>query len=217
MDDARVAGRRRAAHAPAHPAAVSPGEDSVEAADRDDIAASLGGDGSAFARLVERHQQSVARLMQRFARDRATHESLVQDTFVEAWQSLSSFRGDAPFLHWLRVLGTRVGYRHWRLAARQRPMQGAPPEVLDALPAAEDGRPAAHEAAEIVHALLARVSPRDRLVLTLLHLEGLSVQQIAELTGWSRVMVKVQAHRARRRLAALLPAGAAPDPARRSA
>ena len=205
MADARRAAAARAARA------VAPGV--TDAADRADIAASLNGDGGAFAQLVERHQQAVAQLMRRFARDRSVHEALVQDTFVEAWQSLASFRGDAPFLHWLRVLGTRVGYRHWRAAARNRPVAAASPELLDSLPAAADGTRAAAEAAEIVHALLARCSPRDRLVLTLLHLEGLSVQEIAALTGWSRVMVKVQAHRARRRLLALLPAG--PDAERR--
>ncbi len=209
MTDARQAVERRGTVGTIETAARA--DTAADAADRTDIDASLRGDGSAFARLVERHQQAVGRLMHRFARDRATHETLVQDTFVEAWQSLASFRGDAPFVHWLRVLGTRVGFRHWRTSARHRPLTSVTPETLDTLPAAEDGRSAANEAAEIVHALLARVSPRDRLVLTLLHLEGLSVQEIATLTGWSRVMVKVQAHRARRRLAALMPAGPTPD------
>jgi len=208
MADARQLAERRAPVGTVEPAATV--GSAVDAADGADIDASLRGDGNAFARLVERHQQAVGRLMHRFARDRTTHESLVQDTFVEAWQSLASFRGDAPFVHWLRVLGTRVGFRHWRSAARHRPLTTVSPETLDALPAALDGLPAANEAAEIVHALLARVSPRDRLVLTLLHLEGLSVREIAALTGWSQVMVKVQAHRARRRLAALLPSGANP-------
>jgi RNA polymerase sigma-70 factor (ECF subfamily) len=45
---------------------------------------------------------------------------------------------------------------------------------------------------------------RDRLVLMLIYLEGCSVAEAAEATGWSRTMVKVQAHRARRRLRALL-------------
>ncbi len=177
-----------------------------------DIAASLRGDGDAFARLVERHQQAVGRLMQRFARDRATREMLVQDTFVEAWQSLAGYRGDAPFLHWLRVLGTRVGYRHWLELARRRPTaaRGDDADTLAQIEAPPDTSLQAREAADIVHALLARLSPRDRLVLTLLHLEGCTGAEIAALTGWSRVMVKVQAHRARRRLAALLP----PEPPR---
>ena len=52
----------------------------------------------------------------------------------------------------------------------------------------------------MVHQLLATVSARDRLVLTLHYLEGFSIEQIAEQTGWTKTMVKVQMHRARKRL-----------------
>jgi RNA polymerase sigma-70 factor (ECF subfamily) len=51
---------------------------------------------------------------------------------------------------------------------------------------------------------LEKLSPRDRLVITLLHLEERSVAEAAEHTGWSQTMVKVQAFRARARLKKLL-------------
>jgi RNA polymerase sigma-70 factor (ECF subfamily) len=53
---------------------------------------------------------------------------------------------------------------------------------------------------------LAELPPRDRLVLTLLHLEELDTQAIAERLGWSRTLVKVQAFRARQKLRKLLEA-----------
>jgi RNA polymerase sigma-70 factor (ECF subfamily) len=62
----------------------------------------------------------------------------------------------------------------------------------------------AERAEEVLHRLLAGLPPRDRLVLTLIYLEGASVAQAAELTGWSRTMVKVQAHRARAKLRRLV-------------
>ena len=58
----------------------------------------------------------------------------------------------------------------------------------------------AGEAGELVHRALATLAPRDRLVLTLMHLEGQSVAEVAGSTGWSATMVKVQAWRARARL-----------------
>ena len=60
---------------------------------------------------------------------------------------------------------------------------------------------AAGEAAELVHHLLAQLSPRDRLVITLVHLESHSYEEAGRLTGWGTTMVKVQAYRARKRLA----------------
>ena len=62
------------------------------------------------------------------------------------------------------------------------------------------------EAAAQVQAALEKLPPRDRLVLTLMYLEDLSIAEIAERTGWSRIMVKVQAFRARRKLRRLLEA-----------
>ena len=56
------------------------------------------------------------------------------------------------------------------------------------------------EAAVLLHQLLAQLPPRDRLVLTLRYVEEHSVEAAAELTGWTRTMVKVQAWRARGKL-----------------
>ena len=67
--------------------------------------------------------------------------------------------------------------------------------------AAETPREAeAAEAAEAVHVMLARLAPRDRLVLTLLYLEQCSVAEAAGLCGWTQTMVKVQAYRAKETL-----------------
>ncbi len=201
----------------ARPAAAVHAGEHAPAAAHDDLAdarASLDGDGDAFARLVARHQQAVARQIARFTRDRAAQEQLVQDTFVEAWQSLAGWSGRAPFGAWLRTLATRVGYRSWKEQARRRAVQDSDDPRLAASLAAAARAPHAvepREAAELLHALLARLSPRDRLVLTLLYWEGCTVEEAARQTGWSRTMVKVQAFRARRRLEKLLPAGLRPE------
>src|SRR5205823_1846197 len=53
-----------------------------------DIRASLRGDGEAFARIIRRYQDTLARRMARIARDAAGVEELVHDVFVEAYFSL---------------------------------------------------------------------------------------------------------------------------------
>ena len=128
---------------------------------------------------------------------------LVQDVFVEAYLSLGSFRGKAPFLHWLRRIATRVGYRHWKRRKRERErFADASRQHLGALVVCEDPTPA--EAAEHVHKLLEQLPAKDRLVLSLQYFEECDTSEIAERTGWSRTLVKVRAHRARRKLRNLL-------------
>ena len=57
---------------------------------------------------------------------------------------------------------------------------------------------------DLASKLLARLSAEDRLVLTLLDVEGFSVAEIAEITNWSISKVKVRAHRARAHLRRVL-------------
>jgi RNA polymerase sigma-70 factor (ECF subfamily) len=56
---------------------------------------------------------------------------------------------------------------------------------------------------EIVGELLAQLSPRDRLVITLLHLEERTIEEIKNITGWNTALIKVRAFRARRKMARL--------------
>ncbi len=171
----------------------------MDAAERQEIAATLAGDGDAYARLIVRHQARVAAHMWRFTRNRVIYEELVQDVFVEAYLNLRKFRGDASWEHWLLKIATRVGYRYWKQQARERG-RGTLPLLDHDTAATAPAAGSAKEAAEQVHQLLAQLAPRDRLVLTLIYLEGCTIDEAAQLAGWSRTMTKVQAHRARGKL-----------------
>jgi RNA polymerase sigma-70 factor (ECF subfamily) len=171
--------------------------------DRADIEASLQGDGRAYERLVKRYESAIAAQMWRFTRDEGELDNLVQDVFVEAYVGLGGFKGNAPFLHWLRKIATRAGYRYWKRQARERDtFAEISDHDMEALRASED--PAPTEAAEQLHRLLGQLPPKDRLVLSLLYFDECSTREIAERTGWSRTLVKVRAHRARKKLRALL-------------
>jgi RNA polymerase sigma-70 factor (ECF subfamily) len=193
---------QRAASSPAAEAGLPGASGSEE--DWSDVQASLRGDGDAFARLVRRYQGPVGAYLWRFTRDRSQWEELVQEVFVEAFFSLRSYQARAPLLHWLRRIATRTGYRWWRTRDRRRTPPTVSLENWDQALQAEDSQEAAADAGRLVHAALDRLAPRDRLVLTLMYLDGCSLEEIAQLTGWSRTMIKVQAHRARRRLGKVL-------------
>jgi RNA polymerase sigma-70 factor (ECF subfamily) len=170
----------------------------IDVTEQADVQKSLEGDGDAFRRIVHRYQQHIGDYMWRFTRDGNQCEELVHEVFVEAYFSLSSYAARAPFLHWLKRIATRVGYRCWKQRQRHREVSLGE-EALAELAATTDAN-SAREAGELVQQLLSRLAPRDRLVMTLMYLESCGMAEIAELTGWSHSMVKVQAHRARKRL-----------------
>jgi len=177
--------------------------ETVADTDQSDIADSLQGDGEAYARLVRRYQDQVAAQMWHFTRNTVTLDELVQDVFVEAYLSLKGFRGSAPFLHWLRRIASRVGYRHWKSRARKEEREeGLTDHHLNQMAAAENLTP--FEAAETLYRLLAKLPPPDRLVTTLFYFEECGTNEIAARMGWSRTLVKVRLHRARKKLESLL-------------
>ncbi len=177
--------------------------DSSLGGEQAEINACLNGDHEAYERLVRRYQQQIGNLLWRFTHNPAEHEDLVHLVFVEAWVSLAKYRGNGSFPAWLSTIATRVGYAFWKRQAKARKRNEISLEhVAERLANRSDTQDP--EEFECLERALALLSPRDRLVLTLLYLEENTVEEAAELAGWSQSMVKVQAHRARKRLRKLL-------------
>jgi len=162
------------------------------------VRAAARGDEEAFLRLVERYEPRVFSLAAKFGRDRAETQDLAQEIFVTLWQSLPGFRGRAPFEHWLTRVAMNRCKRFLRGVRRRRQTEILEEEIRDGT----TGDPAveSREAREILALALRRLSPGDALLLTLKEVEERSLSEIAELVGSSEGAIKVQAHRARRRL-----------------
>ena len=163
--------------------------------DGPDIHASLGGDDEAFARLVKRYQPMVYRQMWRFSRDPDTLDDLVQEVFIEVFRSLSGYKAKAPFLHWVRRIATRTGYRFWKRNARIKRVRDEIQQHRVELVSAP-GKVSASEAAETLHQLLELLPPRDRLILTLIYFDECSTAEAAERVAVPLTHHVVPQHRA---------------------
>jgi RNA polymerase sigma-70 factor (ECF subfamily) len=168
-----------------------------QSVDRKAVEATLRGDRRAFAIIVAQYQSTVSDQMWRYTRDPLVHEELVHEVFVQAFRGLARFRWRSPLVHWLRRIGVRVGVRSRRIRRR-----AVPAISLDDWDqhAAQSYSRAGDRASDRLHELLERLSERDRLVLSLLYWQKCSVADAAEIAGWSRTMVRVQAFRARQKL-----------------
>jgi len=167
------------------------------------IAAVLRGDDASFEPLVQKYSPRVFATARRYARRESEIEDIVQEVWVKAFQKLASFRGEAPFEHWLMRMAVRTCYdflrRHQR--SRESTFSDLSDQESDWLErfarqpelASED----AQAARQLVERLLDQLSPAARLIITLLEIEDRSVKEISKLTGWSEPLVKVRAFRAR--------------------
>ncbi|HEV2210998.1 MAG TPA: sigma-70 family RNA polymerase sigma factor [Verrucomicrobiae bacterium] len=167
------------------------------------IGAVLQGDAASFEPLVERYSPRVFATARRYARRESEVEDIVQEVWLKAFQKLGSFRGDAPFEHWLMRLTVRTCFDFLRGHQRNRETtfsELSQPESdwLEHFVAEPEAAEADADAArQLVTRLLEQLPPAARLVITLLEIEERSVKEIAELTGWSVPLVKVRAFRAR--------------------
>ncbi len=176
----------------------------IDQQDGAEINLALQGDGDAFAKLIARHQKFVAGRMWKFTNNTNDHEELVHHVFVEAFYNLSNYRFEGSFAAWLRTIATRQGYRYWKQRDRNRKQKPLTQNVIESLSVPENEADSQQDRTEDLRTLLEQLPPRDRLVLTLLYWEHCSIEQAAELAGWSVTMTKVQAYRARKKLKRLI-------------
>lgn len=163
-----------------------------------------GGDEDAFAALVREYQDQLYRVALRMLGDPHDAQDAVQDAFLQAWQYLPGFRGEAQFSTWLtRILLNRCANVHRsRRPAQPLPEPDATPEELRS-PAAETLAVAAQRRDAVRRAVLSLpVDQRAALVLTTF--AGYTHAETARILGISDSAAKVRAHRARRALADVL-------------
>lgn len=167
------------------------------------ITAVLAGDSASFEPLVVKYSPRVFATARRYARRESEIEDIVQEVWLKAFHKLKSFRGEAPFEHWLMRMAVRTCYDFLRGHQRNRESsfsEISEPEEdwLDRFVADPGSAPENAAAAKLlIDRVLEKLSPDARLVITLLEIEDRSVKEIAALTGWSVPLVKVRAFRAR--------------------
>jgi RNA polymerase sigma-70 factor (ECF subfamily) len=178
------------------------------------------GDEQAFVFLVERYHGSMLRIATAFVPSRAVAEEVVQDTWLAALHGLSRFEGRSSLRTWLfRILVNRARSTGAR-EHRSVPVADAGPAV-DATRFGVDGawvappelwieeaesRLAAGNLGALLQAALEDLPDRQREVVTLRDVEGMSSQEACAVLGISEANQRVLLHRGRSKLRSALEA-----------
>ena len=172
----------------------------------------LEGDVNAFEDLVTEHEKGVYAIAQRMTGNAEDAADMTQETFIKAYNSLASFRGDSKFSVWLYRIATNVCLDFLRSRSRKPTVSLS---VED-----DDGEETQMDIADdsqspelllergltrdAVRRGLKSLSPEYRQILLLREIQGLSYEEIAEALALEVGTVKSRIFRARKRLCAFL-------------
>ncbi len=172
-------------------------------ADDAELAALRRGDEDAFARLVRDHGRELYARIGRIVGEPHEAEEILQETFVRAWRSIRSFRGEATLRTWL----TRIAINAARTSRSRRREPAATEGAADGL---ADPRATPHEGARLrevrvrVREAVDALPPRQREAVWLKVFVDLTYREASRVMGLSEGAVKAHVHQAlanlRRRL-----------------
>ncbi len=164
------------------------------------------GDYDAFERLVRKYEARIFHHCLKFLNNQDEAEDILQETFLQVYKSLDSFRGEAAFSTWLIKIATNNCLMKIRkkkkvdIVSIDKPIEidgsQLPREIVD-----WSKNPFSQVSNDEIRAVLDQAIsglPEDkRVILVLKDVEGFSNIEIAEMLGISVAAVKSRLHRAR--------------------
>lgn len=180
-----------------------------------DQEAILAGDRAEFEKLVRQESPRLFHVLRRYVRDEDDARSVMQETFLQAYKRLATFRGDSKLTTWLYGIGINQARAFVRKQSRVDMLEEADIERLqpnfrmgmyrgEYAPARPDALAVREERRSIVHDAIGRLSEDYRIVVELRDIQEFSTAEVAEMLGMTRGAVRVRLHRARQALRALL-------------
>lgn len=160
----------------------------------------LAGDTNAFSYFVKRYQQMALTIAFRISQSQEEAEEIVQDAFVKAFNGLHRFRRASKFSSWLYQIVVNEALSR----TRKRKLDKVSIDISELKDKFISNASIAIENLEqeekrtVILKILARMKPKERLILQLFYLDEYSIQEIEEITSFTKSNIKVLLHRARK-------------------
>jgi RNA polymerase sigma-70 factor (ECF subfamily) len=169
----------------------------------------LTGEPAATRELFRRHRNRVHASLFRVLGSNHDMDDLLQEAFIQVFQSLRGWRAEASLATWIDRVSVRVAYRY--LSQRGRRIQTDPLIDEDSVPGGEgtdDRRQLARDGVRRLYAVLDELGAAARLAFTLHEIDGRPLAEVADLVGSTVTATKLRVWRARGKVEA----AAAADP-----
>lgn len=172
----------------------------------------IAGNREAFLELIERYERLVKHVVFRMVKDDRDREELCQDVFMKVYRYLDGFRFESKLSTWIARIARNTCLNHLEkkdllLYADHAPSpDDESPDMREAMARvpSEDESPReetqAMEVRDFIHEEIQHLPEHYRTALTLYHLDGMSVKQIADVMDNPEGTVKSHLYRARKKL-----------------
>jgi RNA polymerase sigma-70 factor (ECF subfamily) len=165
------------------------------------------GDQQSAEELIAHLYPVIARIVRTHLSRRDAEEDLIQEVLMKTFSRLHQYKGEAPLSHWVSRLAVTVCVDRLR-AHRIRPevrwtdLTPEDNEVfnLAAMESRTKDAGVVIQAHDLVDKLLSALPAQDRSLILMVDLEGRSLDEISELTGWGVSKVKMRLFRIRSQL-----------------
>lgn len=147
-----------------------------------------------FLEQLKAHDRIIHKVCRIYQEDPTDRQDLYQEIVCQAWRSYPAFRAESRFPTWLYRVALNTAITYFR---RQRRRRVADPADI-ALRLHPPGDPFA-ERVDILYAAINRLSRIDKAIV-LLYLDDCSYEEMASVTGMSKVNIGVRLNRIRKRL-----------------
>ena len=167
------------------------------------IQQTLGGNQSAYAALVKRHQRFVFTLALRFSKSREDAEEIAQDCFVKAYRSLASFQQQSKFSTWLYSIvytTAMTSLRKKRIETSSIHNEDGSLQIEGQIAVIDINHAENNSRSFYLNQAITQLLPDDAAVLTLFYKGEQSIEEISRALGIETNAVKVKLFRARQRL-----------------
>ncbi len=158
------------------------------------------GDVSAYSVLVNRYRNMAFTLAASITKNNEDAEEVAQDAFVKAYKNLGSFKGKSKFSTWLYQIVYRTALSKMRIKKQQ--VQSIDEKTIVDVNL-NDKQPDNLERSDrkkIIKIAINQLKEDESFLLILYYYQELSMEELAEATGYSVSNVKVKLHRARKNM-----------------
>jgi RNA polymerase sigma-70 factor (ECF subfamily) len=165
------------------------------------------GDEAAAEKIINHLYPVISKIVRTHLPRRDDENDLIQEILMKTFAKLHQFKGDAPLSHWVSRLALttcldRLRAQKIRPEVRHSDLTPDEADVFDAawLTGSSPDAGNAIAARDLVERILSALSPEDRSLVLMVDLEGRSLREISDMTGWTVSKIKMRLFRIRPQL-----------------